>query len=69
MTNEGQVQFTFERNTSITVANSTEMILTTRDTGQGNVTFCQEAASLYVHKFTYLQEMEAKMRQVTLLNT
>jgi hypothetical protein len=35
---ETQVQFTIEGNTSITVPNSTETI-TTRDTGQGNVTF------------------------------
>jgi hypothetical protein len=35
---ETQVQFTFEGNTTITVPNSTETI-TTRDTGQGNVTF------------------------------
>jgi hypothetical protein len=35
---EIQVQFTFEGNTTITVPNSTETI-TTRDTGQGNVTF------------------------------
>jgi hypothetical protein len=38
MTNEGQVEFTFEGNATITVQ-STEMILTIRDTGQGNVTF------------------------------
>jgi hypothetical protein len=38
MTSEGQVEFTFEGNTTITLPNSTEMI-TTRDTGQGNVTF------------------------------
>jgi hypothetical protein len=35
---ETQVQFTFEGNTTITLPNSTETI-TTRDTGQGNVTF------------------------------
>lgn len=35
---ETQVQFTFEGNTTMTVPNSTETI-TTRDTGQGNVTF------------------------------
>jgi len=38
MTNEGQVEFTFEGNATITVQ-STEMTLTIRDTGQGNVTF------------------------------
>jgi hypothetical protein len=38
MTSEGQVEFTFEGNTTITLPNYTEMI-TTRDTGQGNVTF------------------------------
>ena len=38
MTSEGQVEFTFEGNTTITLPNSTEMI-TTKDTGQGNVTF------------------------------
>jgi hypothetical protein len=35
---ETQVQFTIEGNTTITLPNSTETI-TTRDTGQGNVTF------------------------------
>jgi hypothetical protein len=35
---ETQVQFTFEGNTTITLPNSTETIMT-RDTGQGNVTF------------------------------
>jgi hypothetical protein len=35
---ETQVQFTFEGNTTITLPNSTETI-TTRDRGQGNVTF------------------------------
>src|SRR5215216_5189604 len=35
---ETQVQFTFEGNTTITLPNSTETI-TTRDSGQGNVTF------------------------------
>jgi hypothetical protein len=38
MTGEGQVQFTFEGNTTIAVSNSTETIMT-MDTGQGNVTF------------------------------
>jgi Cu/Ag efflux protein CusF len=40
-----QVQFTIEGNTTITSENSTEMI-TTRDTGQGNVTFLPGGANV-----------------------
>ena len=36
-TSDSQVQFTFEGNTTITLPNSTETIMT-RDTGQGNIT-------------------------------
>jgi len=38
MTSEGQVQFTFEGNTTITLPNATETI-TTRDTGEGTFSF------------------------------
>jgi hypothetical protein len=44
MTSEGQVQFRFEGNTTITLPNSTETI-TTRDTGEGTFSFLPGGAA------------------------
>ena len=68
MTSKGRSKFTFEGNTSITIPNSTEMI-TTRDAGQGNVTFLAGGAVVIHAQIHMVQKMEAKMLQVILLNT